>query len=250
MTGAMTAAELLAVWERGRGQSGTARALLLLAAATPDAGPEALARLSVGRRDGLLLTLRERLFGSRMTGLAACPQCRQPLELTFEAAEIRAGARGEQPETLAVEAGGCEAQFRLPNSEDLAALAAVGGDGRPGEMLLSRCLLRVTRAGREEPVDAAHDLPPALIEAIAARMEEADPQANVQLDLTCESCGHRWLAAFDIVAYLWGEIDDWARRTLREVHLLASAYGWRESDILALGAERRQLYLEMIGRVA
>jgi hypothetical protein len=33
---------------------------------------------------------------------------------------------------------------------------------------------------------------------------------------------------------------------VREVHLLASAYGWRESDILAMTPWRRQLYLELV----
>jgi hypothetical protein len=30
------------------------------------------------------------------------------------------------------------------------------------------------------------------------------------------------------------------------VHLLARAYGWRETDILALSARRRQSYIELI----
>jgi len=253
MTIALTAAELLSVWERGQGQAGATRASLLLAAAAPDAPLAALSKLSVGRRDALLLTLRERLFGSRLVSLAACPQCSQRLELMFEVAEIRATVDDDQPETLAVEAAGYEAQFRLPNGEDLAAIAVQPNDESGGTearraILLSRCLLRLRRDGDEEPIDATPDLPTALVAAIAGKMEEADPQANVQLDLSCADCGHRWLAAFDIVSYLWSEIDDWARRTLGEVHLLASAYGWREADILALSAQRRQMYLEMIGK--
>ena len=34
--------------------------------------------------------------------------------------------------------------------------------------------------------------------------------------------------------------------SLRDVHALASQYGWRESDILRMSARRRQFYLEMI----
>jgi hypothetical protein len=33
---------------------------------------------------------------------------------------------------------------------------------------------------------------------------------------------------------------------LRDVHELASAYGWRESEILALSPQRRQAYLELV----
>ena len=85
-----------------------------------------------------------------------------------------------------------------------------------------------------------------MTDAIAAEMEKADPQANVQLALDCADCGHRWLSGFDIVPFLWSEIDNWARRVLREVCALASAFGWREADILAMSAGRRQLYLQMI----
>jgi len=69
----------------------------------------------------------------------------------------------------------------------------------------------------------------------------------VRLDLACPSCGHLGQAIFDISAIFWAEISAQARRLLREIHLLASAYGWREADILAMSARRRQAYLEMIG---
>lgn len=250
----LTAAELLSVWERGRGRPGVTRALSLLAAASPDAQIDALSKLSIGRRDGLLLTLREQLFGSRLVSLALCPQCSQRLELSYEAEEIRTAVADDQPEALAVKAAGYEAQFRLPNSEDLAAVASQPSD-ESGDIetrraaLLSRCLLRLQRDGQEEPIGSTRDLPPTFVAAVAGKMEQADPQANVRLDLTCADCGHRWLASLDIASYLWSEIDDWAHRTLREVHLLASAYGWREADILGLSAQRRRAYLEMIGKV-
>jgi len=52
---------------------------------------------------------------------------------------------------------------------------------------------------------------------------------------------------FDILTYLWSEIEDWAQRLLLEVHTLALAYGWSERDILAMSPRRRRLYLEMVG---
>ncbi len=90
-------------------------------------------------------------------------------------------------------------------------------------------------------------LPAEVAEAVAQRMAEADPQADPQLAMHCPSCGHAWSAGLDIAAYLWAEVDAWARRTLREVHALASAYGWSEGEILALSAARRQAYLDLIG---
>lgn len=246
----LSASELLSIWERGHGQSPVAQALLLLVAASSDPAP---AKLSLGRRDAFLLALREWLFGSRLVSLAVCPNCSERMELSFETSEIRAATDDAQPETLTVRAGGYEARFRLPNSEDLE--AAIAGAGRGAESvsksLLSRCLIEARRKGRNQspiPVESTRDLPQALVAAIVEKMEQADPQANVQLNLNCADCGHRWLAVFDIVSYLWSEIDHWARRILRETHLLASAYGWREADILTMSVTRRSLYLEMIQR--
>src|SRR5215472_11256084 len=89
------ASELLAVWERARGQPATRRALALLGAVYQDGHQEELAKLSVGRRDGLLLSLREALFGSHLTALTTCPQCGQQLELNMDAPALRANS--EQP---------------------------------------------------------------------------------------------------------------------------------------------------------
>jgi hypothetical protein len=223
---------------------------MLLEAASPGASREDLAKLSVGQRDARLLALREVLFGARLTGLTSCPRCRQQLEIGIQSADIHANGDQTDLELLSVTSGGYWARFRLPNSEDLTAIA--GRDDQPDEAatirkLLSRCLVELRRNGRRQSLDPSRALPRALIEAIAAEMEKADPQANVQIPLDCADCGNRWLSAFDIVSFLWSEIDNWAKRLLREVCALASAFGWRESDILAMTSQRRQLYLQMIG---
>ncbi|HBB87635.1 MAG TPA: phage baseplate protein [Blastocatellia bacterium] len=251
---APSAAELLVVWERARAQPMTTQALMLLAAASPGASWEDLAKLSVGRRDERLLVLREALFGARLLGLTSCPRCRQQLEIGIQSTDIHIDGDQSDRELLSVTSGAYVARFRLPNSEDLSAIAG-RDDRQPDEAatirkLLSRCLVELRRNGRRQRLDSSHGLPPALIEAIAAEMEKADPQANVQIPLDCADCGNRWLSAFDIVSFLWSEIDNWAKRLLREVCALASAFGWSESDILAMSAQRRQLYLQMIGDAA
>ena len=37
-----------------------------------------------------------------------------------------------------------------------------------------------------------------MLDAVAARLPLADPQADVVLTLTCWSCGHEWDAPFDV----------------------------------------------------
>jgi hypothetical protein len=95
------------------------------------------------------------------------------------------------------------------------------------------------------PLDPV-ELPGAVEARLVERIAQADPLADIMLDLTCPNCEQRWQAVFDIGGFFWIEIDNLARRLLRDVHVLARAYGWRESDILAMNAARRQAYLEMV----
>ena len=102
----LSAAMLLNVWERGRGEDGTGRALGLLAAACPDSARADLAQLPVGERDARLLTLREWIFGPRLAGLAACPACGERVEMDFEVEQIRVDQAVERE--FKVLAGGLE----------------------------------------------------------------------------------------------------------------------------------------------
>lgn len=239
----LTAGQLLTLWEEGLGLPPWQRALVLLEAADPQSNPEALARLPLGQRDARLLSLRERVFGPRLTSLAACPSCAEKLEMSFNVEDIRAGKLPDDAqEPLSLDTGEVRASFRLPNSMDLAEISGLSDPGEARRRLLERCLVTVEVDGEAQ---AAAALPEPAVAAITAGMAAADPQAEVQIALSCPNCGQRWTAGFDILSYFWSEVDAWARRTLREVHLLASAYGWREAEILALSPWRRQAYLQM-----
>jgi len=240
----LTASELLSVWERGRSQPSHRQALLLLAAAYPETKPEELAGLSIGQRDAQLLTLRERLFGPSLASMAGCPACSEKLELNFDIADVRVEAGEEPKDQLKLKISGYEVLFRLPDSNDLAVLAT-GADRESGRgTLLKRCLMEIRLNGEKQQVE---ELPAEIVAAISENMALADPQAVVNLGLDCPACGHNWLAIFDIVSFLWSEVENWAQRILSDVHILARSYGWREADILAMSALRRQCYLEMLG---
>ena len=108
---------------------------------------------------------------------------------------------------------------------------------------MERCIEAACK--NAEMIDAAA-LPHDVVEAVGTAMALADPQAEVRIALTCPSCSHQWSSLFDILSFLWGEIEDWARRLMAEVHVLASAYGWSEREIVALSPRRRRMYLEMV----
>ncbi|MEQ1903086.1 MAG: hypothetical protein ABL888_02725 [Pirellulaceae bacterium] len=240
---ALSATKLLAAWEQGYSQPPFQRALTLLTLVSENASIEQLAALSVGQRDAHLLMLRERAFGPRMTGHATCPACAQTLELDFSVADIRANdaAQSTSPGTL-IHAD-YEVRFRLPNSFDLASLTPDEDVSANRAQLIRQCVFGVQRNGMEIPVE---QLPAEVVDAMSQQMADADPQADVQLAMTCPQCDHRWNAPLDILSFLWTEIQVWAKRLMREIHALAMVYGWREADILALSPWRRQVYLEMI----
>lgn len=237
------AARLLKVWESGTAQNAAVRGLLLLSAARPSEAEESLQELSVGSGDAVLLSLREKLFGRELQCLATCSACGEPVELTFAVDDIRT-VHVRDGSSHRVGVHGCSVQFRVPTVADLLAIAG-GTDGDAAErQLLTRCILQACdERGSSVRVE---DLPPDLIESIEQRMSEVDAQADVDLDVACPACDEHTSAQFDIVGYLWAEIDAWARATLGEIHVLASAYGWTETQILELDAVRRRTYLGLI----
>lgn len=255
---ALSTPELLEAWERGLSRSSLERALLLLSAAT-GISPANLARLSIGQRDSWLLNLRESAFGSQLTSLAVCPACGECLETTFNIADLHVGRERAEtksaskalalqesappPEAFSLAVEEYEVSFRLPNSQDLLALACRADADKAHRALLSRCLLRATHGGKDLAVE---QLPENVLAAIEKRIAETDPQADVRLAFSCTRCAGRWEEIFDINSFLWTEINAWATRILREVHTLAKAYGWRERDILEMSAWRREFYLNMV----
>jgi hypothetical protein len=136
---------------------------------------------------------------------------------------------------------GYQVRFHLPTSADLLALE-FGDSAVARARLLDRCLLSVELDGaRVGPAN----LPEAVVDQVVAKMSRADPLGNIQLELSCPACSHGWKALFDVVSFLWNEINAWAHRVLREVHTLAMVYGWSEAEVLNMSAWRRQLYLQM-----
>lgn len=231
--------ELLAVWERGLGENSVARGLALLELAHPDMTADAMAGLSIGVRDGMLLDLRELLFGRTIVGLMECPACGDTLETEVVTGDLRTTPLHELPQ---VSRSSYVLSLHLLDSRDQVAAESARPEER-GRLLLERCITSASLAGKPTPVA---QLPAEVIEAVEDRLVQLDPQADVQLGLSCPACGHQWQADFDILSFLWTELGEWAARTLRDVHQLAAAYGWSEHDILALSPTRRRHYLGML----
>jgi hypothetical protein len=240
----LSARDVLQIWETGLSQHPVDRALTILAQAYPQIPREQLALYSIGRRDALLLDIRERTFGTRLDALDECEVCRTLLEFTLDSRRLRVTRALEPDEAvfhLSVEHHAVE--YRLLNSFDLAAIAACPDLTTARDLLIRRCILKA-RAEREEL--AVEHLPENVVAELSARIAAHDTQAEIQLELLCPACEHRWHALFDIASFMWTEICARSKRLFREIDLLARNYGWSESEILGLSNARRQVYLAMV----
>lgn len=224
------APELLSIWEEGRSRHPIDRALLLFAVAQADLPPECLADLPLGRCSEALLRWRRSVLGPRIPVYANCPGCREQMEMTLETEQLLADVATEYTE---YESDGF--RCRAPTSRDLAEAVEAGDHDAVVMRLLERCCL-------SRPDDASPDA----LAVAEASLETLDPAADIELALTCASCGMSWTAPFDIGVVLWDELEVKARSMLSEVHILARAYGWSERDILGLSEARRTEYIERI----
>jgi hypothetical protein len=235
---------LLRTWELGMADPRPgARSRALLGAACPDRSESECGALSVGERDARLLALRERLFGSQFAGWVACPRCRHELELRFAAADVRSGLDVASRPVLTRSFGGYLVRFKAPSVDDIDYIDPSEDAEQQHARLLERIVVEASRSG--QPC-AGRDLPEDVVAAIESTLEESDVEVATELGVTCEACGHQWSAPFDIASYLWKELERWAVRLLWEVHALARAYAWKESDLILMSPWRRQRYLEML----
>jgi uncharacterized protein (UPF0212 family) len=241
--GKLSASELLEVWEQGFSATPVERALLLLSVSHSEESWAALSKLSIGTRDARLLKLRKETFGSHMQAMCDCPHCGETIEMSFSVLDILVDPPVAEDVSLSLTMEDYNVHFRLPDSRDLAAVAAAGDRSLAAGQLFHRCLID---ARQDDTIVSTDGLPPTVMDAVAERIAEVDAQSNVELGITCPACDHSWVSLFDIAAFFWIEISAWVNRMLRDVHTLACAYGWSEEEILTLSPARRRAYLEMV----
>jgi hypothetical protein len=209
---------ILAMWDEGVREHAIDRALTILSAFTGESKP-ALARLSIGKRDELLVRARIELLGPTLASYAECPHCGDRLEFALPSDTLVTNTATDEPPS----------SYRLPDSFDLAAIAGARSVEEGRRLLLERC--GIAEADAEE---------------VLAEMARREAAAAAAVDLTCPSCAEQWTLSIDIASFFWEELTTYAKRRLREVDALARAYGWTEDQILRLSPVRRAHYLEMV----
>jgi HD-GYP domain-containing protein (c-di-GMP phosphodiesterase class II) len=238
----MLATSLLDLWERGQNRIPAVRALEILSAANPSQAHSDLAALPLDRRNQELLAIRCDLFGRALEFYTVCPACSGALEFEVDAGKL------SKPEPVPpgseLETGGYRLFCRAPNSHDLLAATAGSDPHAQRRILIERCVVEAhNAAGEVDPVE----LPGEVIDEAEAWIEQHSPRIEISFDLECPECGHRWKDLFDVVSFLWREIDAHSKRLMAQVAVLARRCGWSEAEVLAMSSARRAAYLELVG---
>ena len=211
----------------------TALIAALFASVDGTAATPALARsLAAGTREWLVQQGAARFRPDPDWLVARCEACGEAADVPVPLAAMpRADPAADFPVIL-VETSLGPRRYDLPNGSDEEALARTAED--PKRLLAARC-------GR---ADEAALLAPEDLERIDAAMDAAMPEPATEIDFGCPACGAANRAHLDPVAYAFPKPE----RILGDVHRIASAYGWSESDILRLPIPRRRTYLGLIAR--
>ncbi len=214
-------------------------ALSRLATLTPNPGTDGppWRALTITDFEHALLGLRRFLFGDAVACLSRCP-CSERMEIEFSIAAL---LRDSQPRTLR-RALPCATRpgwftlaekhlaFRLPTVGDqLRALASP-----TPRAFLAECCIEHTEHERR------------VLAAVERAMEAMAPAVSRPIAGACAACGAALSLELEVSALVLDELAASASGIHREIHVIAAAYHWPESTILALPQLRRQAYTEAI----
>lgn len=194
-----------------------------------------LAQDTPGERNRRCLDLHRQLVGRDIEAQAACPHCGANIEFAVPVAAICDVPRVDATCVLELDGMPQAGRFRLPRMADL--------DGLPPDLDESALAQRLAEACRTEGEGL---LSAEALALLADLFEQADPLAALEIALTCSECATAFSVPVEPAGLVAREIDRLVDRLLREVHLLASAYGWGEDQVLAIPAARRARYLAMV----
>lgn len=252
--GLRDAATLLAAWEFGAETPELARgAAVLDIVGVETVGQELLPGessaidLPIQTLAGLAVRCLIDAFGDTVESVIRCDGCGLTLEIDLSLqmlvdgpAERPTDDRCAAQESVMIASSPGPIAIRAPSTRDL--LAAAGRrDAR--EVILCRC----GRHPDGRTLDP-HALTVDDLAAIDAALESLAGAAFPTIGTQCPGCGRTVTGVIDAGALLWERVRTAAPAVLADVAALAGAYGWSESDVLALSPSRRSAYLRLAGR--
>jgi hypothetical protein len=212
--------------------------------------PAHVSALSRGDRQRLLLHLRARLFGDRVSLVVPCPNpsCRALADMDMRISDVAPAAAGAVPEVLSADTPEGPARLREPTGADDELLARTAGDHRErAAVLWSRLVLDLAGRGPITP-EGWRALSPDTRGALALALAERGSLLDLVFLSPCPTCAALLEIEIDPVDLLARELRYGQDRLLAEIHVLAWYYHWSEDDVLSLPRTRRWRYLELVTR--
>ena len=214
-------------------------AALLESVADVPATPEAVRALPAADREWLLQWASARLHPQVHWFESRCELCGEPYDVSIQLAQPAYRPPRQPGSSVAVETSLGRRHFAVPTGEHEERLALLSdGDDDPRRLFAALCGLS-DEASREAWLFEEHDL-----ELIEEALEAASPEVADGVEVTCPSCGEATFGRLDPLQFALPH----SGAILREIHLIARAYGWSLGDILALKARQRSNFAEMIRR--
>jgi hypothetical protein len=202
-----------------------------------EATPALARRLAAGAREWLAQRAAMRFAPDIDWFAAPCSACGEPYDVSLSlATAARQEAHGGFP-VAEVETSLGLRRFEAPNGGHEERLARQGA-GDPRRTFAALCGL-----GDDAKTDAQR-FADSDLDAIDAALESISPDVADGAVSICPGCGAETTARYEPMVLGLPRAGD----VLRDVHLLATAYGWSEERILALASDRRLAYVAMIRR--
>ncbi|MCP3911596.1 MAG: hypothetical protein GY713_11635 [Actinomycetia bacterium] len=206
----------------------------------------AAADLATPDRDRVFAALLDRLVGDRIESTVRCRSCGELFELSFSLAALLEHRGGFVPtDVVAVSPGRWALDgttFRFPTGHDE---QRARDTDNPAVELRARCLGFADPSGDTAPADTPGDA------AVPTRVEEAmaamAPVLATEIGGECPECGETHAVTFDVQQYTTTLVRLGREQLLRDIHVIASAYGWSRTEILELDRAERRVYSDLIG---
>lgn len=214
-------------------------------------GPGRAWQLAVSDRDRLLAAIYAAVFGDRVESEVACERCGETSEISFSLAALVASLEPSPARLREGGVDGCDedgiyrladgTRFRLPTSHDQRELLGLP-PAQHRRTLLRRCVV----ADADEQARTASDMSSELLDRVESAMALVGPPVDLDLPVACHECGAERQVRFDIQHYLLRALAHERRYFVREVHYLASCYGWTLDDISRLSRDDRRAHVELV----
>jgi hypothetical protein len=220
-------------------------ARMVVAAPGAALAPGDVANATVADRDRLVAGLYTHAFGDRIESHRDCAACGRAFEVNFSLSDLlqsldekaRETARRYLPAAEGFYDLGSGISFRLPTVADERALRGLAGAPaeRTSGALIERCVRREDGAAGDVPIGA-----------VEAAMDAVAPLLSLELPVRCALCGHAQEIDFDLLEFLLAALARERPLLVREIHALATAYGWSFGEIVGLSREQRRAQVDVI----